>query len=697
MPHPQKYRLFFHTPPAALEACKAAIFNAGAGRYPGGKYTECAWAVLGQAQFRPGQAAKPHLGVAGQLERTEEVRVEVVCFGEEVVREAVGALRRAHPYEEPSYGVESIESCSLGICLSRGERRLREGVQSRGGRAQSYAHNWSHPPEYEALSYAWGDAKDVEWITCQDRELKVTRSLYNALRHLRLQDKSRMLWADAICINQSDVPERSSQVTQMLRIYQTAKTVIVWLGPDSEKGQAKQAVNAIRTISDFICQRVGIPVSDLSSISDVYQEVIFKNKKSLPLPNDCDFVTGSMWQSLVWFYSHLYFTRVWAIQEVNATTERVVHCGHETVEWDRVALVAGYIIMETASSKSLGFSTAKCWFAAIMTTERIRQPKNWLFMLYLTSNFNSTDPRDQIYGLRGLMRLSGGDAPEGLLHPDYAKSDTEVYRDSVEAGLVHFQNTDVLLYRKGDESPSWIPRWDRPMLFRNPFRFGKALPWRPAGLTKPVWTIDKEANLLSLSGYTIDCIKDTVPYRESIFGNAMIESDEGREELGKLWQQILTTMERSFRQTPFDASILTAAATSFSFGLDENSDPTNERLLLHKFIAYLRLILSNETLNKYIPQNLSEETEYANGLLFGKPVWDFPYPESSFFLTATGMAGCCVSTTQAEDVVFAPLGSTYPFVLRRHGDCYSLRGFAFVYGMMRGERVGREVESVTIC
>ena len=408
----------------------------------------------------------------------------------------------------------------------------------------------------------------------------------------------------------------------MLRIYQTAKAVLIWLGPDSLEHYAPFAIDSIRTISDFLCQKVGISVSDLSSISDVYQEAVFKNRDTLPLPNACEFSTEAMWKALVWFYSHSYFTRVWAVQEVNANKARLLHCGRATIEWDRVALVAGYIIMETAFSKNFGFTSAYCWWAAIMTTERIRQPKNWLFMLYLASNFSSTDPRDQIYGLRGLMKFSHA---AGLLDPDYGKSTVEVYRDSVEAGFVHFQNTDVLLYRAdndrtGNKTPSWIPRWDIPMLFRNPFRFGKALPWEPAGGTKPIWNIDKTMNVLFLSGFVIDPIKYVESYNESIFGNALIKSDGGRNELKQVWQRILTTMEKSQSQIPFSASMLTAAATSFSFGLDEKSDPANERHLLHKFVAYLKLALDEETYNKYIPPDVSEESKHSDGL--------GPYPPS---------------------------------------------------------------------
>jgi hypothetical protein len=471
----------------------------------------------------------------------------------------------------------------------------------------------------------------------------------------------------------------------MRRIYENAKTVLIWLGPDTEEHQAKVAIDSILTISDFLCQRLGVSVPELGSIKNVMEDM-FKNRDNLPVPNECDFSTDAMWRSLLWFYSHSYFTRVWAIQEVNANKERWLHCGYGKIEWDRVNLVADYIIMETAFSKSFGFSNAYCWFAATVTTELI-QPKNWLFMLYLTSNFSSMDPRDVIYGLRGLMEFSDGG---GLLKPDYSKSTIEVYRDSVEAAFINFQNTDVLLYLTGNENPSWIPRWDRAMLFRNPFRFGNAVPWKPAGETKPIWNIDKKLNVLSLSGFVVDPIKFAESYNESFFGNAMIDSDKGRNVLKQVWQRILKTMEDSQSQIPFSINVLTAAATSFSFGLNEKSKPGDERLLIHNFVAYLKIALDEETYNRYIPPDLSEESKDGDGHAFGKPVWDFKYPESSFFITKGGLLGCSISTTRPGDMVCAALGSTFPFILRPDCDHFLIRGYAFVHGIMHGERRNSE-------
>lgn len=235
------------------------------------------------------------------------------------------------------------------------------------------------------------------------------------------------------------------------------------------------------------------------------------------------------------------------------------------------------------------------------------------------------------------------------------------------------------------------------MLFRNPFRFGKQSPWRPAGETHPTWNIDKELSILSLSGFVVGPIKFVEPYNEVFFGNAMTESDEGRKALGELWQRILKTIRDSQLHVPFNASVLTAAATSFSFGLNEKSDPANEHVLMQRFVAYLKIALVEETYNTYISADISHDSEDADGRLFGKPVWDFAYPESSFFITEDKFMGCSISSNRPGDVVYVAHGSTYPLVLRQDGQEYSIRGFAYVHGLMHAEKKDLEAQVLKIC
>lgn len=83
------------------------------------------------------------------------------------------------------------------------------------------------PPSYEALSYVWGDANVRQAILCNGSIAQITVSLAQALHWLRLPNAPRILWADAICMNQDDMIERNHQVQLMGQVYSTAAKVIV--------------------------------------------------------------------------------------------------------------------------------------------------------------------------------------------------------------------------------------------------------------------------------------------------------------------------------------------------------------------------------------------------------------------------------------------------------------------------------------
>ena len=100
------FKITWHVPPTHLEATKAAVFAAGAGRV--GAYESCCWQVLGEGQFRPLAGSAPHVGSTDQLETLPEYRVELVC-DEEHLAQAVAALKAAHPYETPSCAVWALE------------------------------------------------------------------------------------------------------------------------------------------------------------------------------------------------------------------------------------------------------------------------------------------------------------------------------------------------------------------------------------------------------------------------------------------------------------------------------------------------------------------------------------------------------------------------------------------------------------
>lgn len=93
------------------------------------------------------------------------------------------------------------------------------------------------PSEYEALSYVWGDPKTPYLLHTPDGCKAITQSLYASLTRLRLARGNRVLWADAICINQDDNDEKGRQVRLMRQIYQSSTGVLVNLGEEYENSQ----------------------------------------------------------------------------------------------------------------------------------------------------------------------------------------------------------------------------------------------------------------------------------------------------------------------------------------------------------------------------------------------------------------------------------------------------------------------------
>jgi hypothetical protein len=95
-------KLVWFVPVEALERTRSAVFDAGGGRIGG--YERCSWYTPGTGTFLGDETTSPALGESGREEHVAELRVETVV-PEGRIRDAIVALRLAHPYEEPAYDV----------------------------------------------------------------------------------------------------------------------------------------------------------------------------------------------------------------------------------------------------------------------------------------------------------------------------------------------------------------------------------------------------------------------------------------------------------------------------------------------------------------------------------------------------------------------------------------------------------------
>jgi len=102
--------------------------------------------------------------------------------------------------------------------------------------------NRSHP--FDALSYVWGGSNKPQFIFIGEDGLPVTENLHRVLSHLRHHSIERIMWIDAVCINQEDEREKEQQIQFMAKIYGQANRVVVWLGEAAENSD--EALEEIR-------------------------------------------------------------------------------------------------------------------------------------------------------------------------------------------------------------------------------------------------------------------------------------------------------------------------------------------------------------------------------------------------------------------------------------------------------------------
>ena len=139
-------------------------------------------------------------------------------------------------------------------CLSLGPviRLLRlmpyKNQSSAKIQCELFDYNLQDPSErthlYDALSYTWGDPEETLPVYIGEHELPVTTNLHAALSRLRNSSLERIIWIDAICIDQKNDDEKSQQIQLMAEIYGQASRVLIWLGEAADNSD--RALEEIR-------------------------------------------------------------------------------------------------------------------------------------------------------------------------------------------------------------------------------------------------------------------------------------------------------------------------------------------------------------------------------------------------------------------------------------------------------------------
>jgi hypothetical protein len=248
---------------------------------------------------------------------------------------------------------------------------------------------------YEALSYTWGSPEDgVRGIRLGGKPFDVRINLWWALDHLRYPDRPRILWIDALCIDQSNEIERNHQVRQMGLVYREASKVIVWLG---------------------------LPAANSNA---AFEFIVDGNTASLDIQaGACEISNPVHTTNLNAFFALCergYWSRLWVVQEIVLAKELMVSCGPNVATWTAFSrALQGYEHYDRIKS-SLPY-----------LFDRQRSDRYYecrlINLLEACQASECADPRDKVYGLLGLAN----DCGEDELVVGYSKTVYEVYRDVI--------------------------------------------------------------------------------------------------------------------------------------------------------------------------------------------------------------------------------------------------------------------------
>lgn len=278
------------------------------------------------------------------------------------------------------------------------------------------------PLLFEALSYAWGDPLPQAEIRCSGLTAKIGLSLYGALRQLQSHAPGfhRLIWADALCINQEDTAERSSQVRMMGDIYAKAISTMVWLGEedaDITRGMLRlsgfSAVWARFYRPEKWQEQVSILEGDKSPATEsILKSAFGEEATQIEAFKDIWMLLRRPW-----------FTRKWVIQEVVKSVKHgiVLMAGSKILNW--LALEWFILLLEASSSTISMFYGCCPWrfgtspvdssdiaYVVICRAKTLARTLDGDFslmsLLVRTLYFRCTDPRDHIIALLGIASNS---------------------------------------------------------------------------------------------------------------------------------------------------------------------------------------------------------------------------------------------------------------------------------------------------
>ncbi|KAI1080943.1 HET-domain-containing protein [Whalleya microplaca] len=525
-------------------------------------------------------------------------------------------------------------------------------------------------PAYHTLSYVWGDSHEGRSIVVAGAKVAVTDNLFSALHAIRSNaaatsstspeseseaESELLIWVDALCINQRDPDEKMHQVHHLMRrIYAQCANCFVHFGRVEEAlGAARAAVDAMRVVAD----------------AETYEELppTLRGKEAQD-------AAGRAFQQIP---NSAWWSRIWTIQEGVRPRQHTIVWGLFTLPWETfMRFYTRAMALHWPDNLGLSFfaffpaghagNLSGPFYALDLARAWGEEPEGPLVMLWRFRDRRSSDPRDKVYAIMGLLGEGAPNPLPGVTPADYTVPVPTLFK-RVTVDLIRDEwSLRPLIGLRGERKsvpdlPSWVVDWTLPPDGRVISRFwDHDRFWYDFTTDRGLPMLDKEV----LSSGGDDCVirLNGVFFDRVLAASKPIETSE-MDDVVKMW----------------DA--LTAEAKARGLRCDEVTD------------TFRNIAFRGMMEGKFL--------EHDRGTNWRENMWWM----QTLFFTETGYIGLGPSTIQQGDEVWIMSGCRVPFAFRPRGqdhktiesgnaDGYEFVGDTYMPGIMHGEavesRIGRQ-------
>ncbi|KAH7255231.1 heterokaryon incompatibility protein-domain-containing protein [Fusarium redolens] len=529
----------------------------------------------------------------------------------------------------------------------------------------------------------------------------ISGSLYIALREVRRSNDSRVIWADAICINQEDVKERGQQVALMGQIFSGAWQVIIWLGEETDrcicgKTVLKTSLSSVSKAFSGVCSVVNdwLAQCGQEALEATYSDISKDGQSAAHHASTDD--GGYCRSAMMQLFRRRWFSRIWVLQEAVLARHAAVQLGSYQIPWEWVGLAAAIVVHKPELSPNsfgrdmipTGAMNSYLMYRLSVSQKCFPQLEfSFAQLLQVTRQFESKEPKDKIYGLLGIETT---DSVGKKIVPDYREATTseKVYEDIARLML---ESASSLTFLSGagtfgdydPTGPSWVPSWHKrrpwtilPTKQNSGFQCASAAPMEI--------NRNSQAGELVLRGVIVDCIYSMQERRD--YGRIFDQNDKSREKLlnqprwsKEAWRKCALTLTcgGEGRAYPVDdeaAHLADLAALVLS---------GSAHWIMRDLIA-LRDVIEpegDETTQVEYLNEIVEGGNYRRYISAVEPIRD----SYRLFDTNSNYFGVGPVDMKIGDRLCVLFGAEVPFLLRPKEDGYLVVGECYVHDLMHGE------------